>query len=86
VNVADSGARRAAETGDERPFASGNITLLRVEDGDVVAALDFDDDLTERLPLVDFLDLLAEWRVRIVESAASASAPLPETYRRNPHA
>ncbi len=84
VDVAERGARQAAQTGDTRPFTSGNATLLRVEGQDVVAALDFDEDVTERIPLADFLGLLSQWRSHIAADSATATEPLPETYRRNP--
>jgi len=64
IGVADAGARRAADTGDEKPFTGGNITLQRVIAGKVVASFDFDEDgePNEAMPLDDFLELLAAWR------------------------
>ena len=85
LDVAEAGVLGAVETGDTRPFTLGNVTLLKFEGDQVVATFDFsDDEPREPMPVADFLDLLREWRRRIVLSAASASAPLPETYRRNP--
>jgi hypothetical protein len=88
IDVAEAGARRAAETGDDRPFTSGNITVLRVRGGEVVANFDYDDEDEpgEALPLSDFLGLLRDWRDRVKASASSSTLALPETYRRNPHA
>jgi hypothetical protein len=85
IDVAEAGVLRAAETGDTRRFTGGNVTLLKLEGDQVVATLDFsDDEPRESMPIEDFLDLLREWRRRVLVSAASASSPLPETYRRNP--
>jgi hypothetical protein len=85
IDVAEAGVLRAVETGDTRPFTGGNVTLLKLEGDQVVATFDFsDDEPRESMPVEDFLDLLREWRRRIVLGAASASGPLPETYRRNP--
>ena len=87
IDVAEAGARRAAETSDDAPFTGGNITELRVRDGLVIARYDFaePDEPVDALPLDDFLELLSRWRERVVESARRATSPLPETYRRNPH-
>jgi hypothetical protein len=85
VDRAEEGARNAQRDGNERPFTSGNITLLRVVGDDVVATYDFsEDEPSQAMPLDDFLAVLDEWRSRIIESAVRATAPLPETYRRNP--
>jgi hypothetical protein len=85
VDHAEEGARTAHRHRDERPFTSGNITLLRVVGDAVVATYDFsDDEQSQAMPLDDFLALLAGWRSRILDSASHARAPLPETYRRNP--
>jgi hypothetical protein len=85
VDHAEQGARTARESGDERPFASGNITFLGVSDGMVVATYDFaeDDEPGQAMPIEEFLALLVEWRRRIEASSASATEPLPDTYGRN---
>jgi hypothetical protein len=87
IDVAEQGARRAAEERDQMPFTSGNITTLRVLEGQVVASYDFADEgeATEAMDLDEFLALLAAWREKVVISASKATSPLPETYRRNPH-
>ena len=87
IDVAEQGARRAAEEGDQAPFTCGNITTLRVVEGQVVASYDFahEDEPTEAMSLDEFLALLAAWREKVVISASKATAPLPEMYRRNPH-
>lgn len=86
IDVAADGARRAASTGDERPFAWGNVTLLRVKSREVVAAFDFADETEagETMALDDFLALLAAWREQVLLSSSTSREPLPETYRRNP--
>ena len=88
IDVAESGARRAASTQDETPFTGGNSTLLRVQHGQVIASFDFasDDEPSEGMPLEDFVGLLAAWRAQVILSAAQSTQPLPETYRRNPSA
>jgi hypothetical protein len=52
----------------------------------VVASFDFDaeDETREAMPLEDFLDVVAEWRDRVLASASKSATALPETYRRNP--
>lgn len=86
IDVAFEGARRAAATGDSLPFTGGNITYLRVDGREVVAATDYDDDeeFAERMPLETFLALLTQWRSLVVEAQNEATGALPQTYRRNP--
>lgn len=81
-----NGLREAERAGSDRPFVWGNITLLRLKAGRVEARYDFDDedDVGEFLDVTEFVELLGEWRVRILEQAAQATEPLPDTYRRNP--
>ena len=87
IDQAERGAIQAHRSGDTCPFLWGNITILRVIGDTVVANYDYaeDDEPGEALPLKDFLDLLSEWCRRLRASAASATEPLPDTYRRNPH-
>jgi len=85
IDVAEQGALRASQQGDETPFTAGNVTRLRVRSGAVTASLDFaQDEPEEAIPLADFLAILGAWRDRVLDSAAASSAALPETYRRNP--
>lgn len=86
IDEAENSALKAHRTGETKPFLWGNITVLQVVGDTVVAKYDYaeDDEPGEALPMEDFLGLLAEWRSRIQTSAASATEPLPETYRRNP--
>lgn len=84
IDIAVRGAQRAAQNADEHPFTCGNCTALRVKDGLVYASYDFDEpsDDDEAIPLRAFLELLSEWRRRVVES--SSTTRFPNTYRRNP--
>ena len=78
VDVAEQGALEASERGDETPFTAGNVTRLRVRSGAVTASLDFaEDEPEEVMPLADFLAILRAWRVRILDSAAGSTSPLP---------
>jgi hypothetical protein len=82
IDRAEQGARLSVKS---RPFVTGNATTLRVMDQTVLANYDYaeDDEPGESMPLSDFLELLREWRVRVLKSASTATRPLPETYRRN---
>lgn len=86
VDVALHGLQRAVAAGSDRPFTWGNITLLRLIGGRVEARYDFDEEDVEGqfLEVLAFQEILEGWRRRIAERAATSSAPLPETYRRNP--
>lgn len=86
IDLADHAAREARRTGDSRPFASGNITLLSVRDDTVVASYDYaeDGEPGEALHLDDFLSILARWRHLVEGSASTATNRIPETYRRKP--
>jgi hypothetical protein len=86
VDVAIEGLAEALKTKSDRPFTWGNSTLLRVREGMVEARYDYaeDDEDGALLSVDDFADLLHQWRDRIVQASATATSPLPETYRRNP--
>ncbi len=86
VDVASLGLDRALATSDPKPFTAGNATLLRLKDGRVEARYDFDeDDVAGQFIDVDALrQLLSDWRALILLSASRSTAPLPDTYRRNP--
>jgi len=86
IDHAEHGTVAAHDRRDDRPFTGGNITRLSVRGDRIVASYDFneEDELGQEMPLADLLALLGEWRRRVVEAAANAKEPLPETYRRNP--
>ena len=86
IDVAEIGARRATTSGDTNQFTWGNVTSLRIEGRDVVAAYEFDPDENdaEYMPLDDFLGLLAEWREHVLAAGSHSTIEFPETYRRNP--
>jgi hypothetical protein len=87
IDRADEGVRRASSGALTEPFASGNVTYLRLQGDEVVAAFDFDPDEGEAdsIPLDDFLALLREWRRRVVDaggaSGVEAQQLTPETHR-----
>ena len=86
IDHAENGVLSAQRTGDGRPFTWGNTTVLRLQGDTVVASYDYaePDEPGDEVPLADFLALLAEWRIQVMECASIAKQPLPETYRRNP--
>ena len=71
IDRTEDAARNAAATGDAQPFAAGNATYLRLE-GEMVVAnweWDFDDESgSQALPLNEFLEILAAWRRRVIDS------------------
>ncbi|GEK23190.1 hypothetical protein [Cellulomonas xylanilytica] len=85
IDVAARGVERAVAAGSDRPFTCGNVTLLRVVGDCVEARFDFagDDEPSELMDVDDFRELLRQWRLRVIQGAARAVHPLPETYRRN---
>jgi hypothetical protein len=86
IEVAREGVLTAHASASQVPFIWGNTTLFRVRGDEVEARYDYDDEGTpgETIALADFVALLDEWRARVLDSAKTATAPLPETYRRNP--
>lgn len=89
IDVTEQGLADAIATGSNQPFIGGNITLFRLVGGRVEARYDFDDidDETaesEFIEIDDFRAILQQWRELIVVNAASATAPLGASGRRNP--
>lgn len=76
IDQAENGLRSAVETRSSDPFASGNVTWLRLDGAHIVAGYDFDPDEQEgdSIPLLDFLDLLAEWRKLVVQAGGASGA------------
>jgi hypothetical protein len=74
IDRTEQRARAAAAEGIDRPFASGNVTYLRVAGDRVVAGFDFDPDEAEAesVPLADFLAVLAAWRERVIEAGGAS--------------
>jgi hypothetical protein len=68
IDQVEERVRQAAIDGETEPFATGNVTILRLDGPNVVAAFDFDPDGddTDAVPVVDFLALLSQWRQRVV--------------------
>ena len=60
IDRADAAVRKAVEYGITEPFAAGNATYLQI-DG-------------ERMPIGEFLALLAEWRAKVI-AAGGVSPP-----------
>jgi hypothetical protein len=76
VDVALQGLENSLRTGTDRPFAAGNVTLLRVRDGMIEARFDFDEaEAGEFMSVEDFRAIIGEWRGQIVGSASSATNP-----------
>ena len=86
IDLARTGAATALESGSDAPFTWGNITLLRIKNGEVEARYDYDEEDVpgETISVARFIALLDEWHSRVEDSAKLATNPLPETYRRNP--
>lgn len=89
IDVTQQGLADALATGSTDPFIGGNMTLFRVVEGRLEARYDFDDINDEKAPsefidIDDFRAILQQWRELIVVNAASATAPLGVSGRRNP--
>jgi hypothetical protein len=87
ADVALAGLELSLATCSGRPFTAGNFTLLRLNGGRVEARHEYDagDVPGQFLDVGDFRQLLNDWRVRTQAKASASTAPLPQTYRRNPH-
>lgn len=74
IDHAKNALRHAKEHGLDGPFASGNVTYLRLDRDRVVAGYEFDpdEDEAETLPVEEFLALLAEWRRLIIEAGGAS--------------
>lgn len=81
---------RVADASDE-PFASGNTTYLQVRDGKVEARYDYDppdDDCFGVIAVEKFIQLVEDWRARILEVSPEADKrvpPPPEARAMPPH-
>jgi hypothetical protein len=80
IERAEEGVKRAADTGLVEPFASGNVTYLRLEGDRVIAGYDFDTRAAETdwIPLDLFLQILDEWKNLVEEErGATGQAAMP---------
>ncbi len=62
------------------PFASGNVTYLQLSAEQVEARYDFDppdSDAVDRVPVVEFLELLTAWRERVTDESPDADKRIP---------
>lgn len=73
IDRTEAAVQAAAAEGSTDPFASGNVTFLRLNGDAVVAAFDFDPEGgdVEEIPLEDFLALLKEWRKRVIDAGGT---------------
>jgi hypothetical protein len=73
IDQAEVRARSAAAEGSREPFASGNVTYLRLDGDRVVAGYDFDpaEAETDSISLEEFLRLLAAWRTEVVDAGGA---------------
>jgi hypothetical protein len=72
--------RARLEDGSEEPFASGNVTYLQLQAGLVEARYDFDpadSESVDRVPVGEFVGLLAEWRERVLAESSDADRRVP---------
>ncbi len=76
IDRADAAVRKAVEYGITEPFAAGNATYLQIDGENVVAAYEWDSTGVdgERMPIGEFLALLAEWRAKVI-AAGGVSPP-----------
>jgi hypothetical protein len=76
IDLTESMLRLALDDGSTEAFASGNVTYLRVEGDKVLAAYEFDapGECEESMPVVEFLNLLEEWRGAVIEAGGVSGA------------
>jgi len=92
IDRAITGAQNSAAQINLKPFITGNSTQLSYKNNEIIASydhdeLDFSSDvtaITESIPFNDFIHILEQWKLLVIESANKHTEPLPETYRRNP--
>lgn len=83
IDRARAYAVAANEDPSANPIAHGNITIVTVEHGSVVARFDFDptDEPGEAIPLSQFLEVLDRWRKRVLDRSPSAADNYPRDQR-----
>ena len=79
IDRARAYALAANEDPSANPIAHGNVTIVTVEDGSVVARFDFDPDNEpgESIPLSQFIELLDRWRELLLDRCPSAAENYP---------
>ncbi len=83
IDLARASAVAAVEDPSANPIAYGNVTIVTVEDGNVVARFDFDpdDEPGETMPLNQFVEVLDRWRERVIARTPSAADNYPTGVR-----
>jgi hypothetical protein len=76
IDRVEAAAQSAREHRSAEPFASGNVTYLRLDGDEVIAAFDFDpaEIDAESMPLESFLRALREWRGRVIEAGGASDS------------
>lgn len=76
IDRVEAAAQSARERRSADPFASGNVTYLRLAGDAVIAAFDFDAEEieAESMPLESFLRALREWRGRLIEAGGASDS------------
>ncbi len=80
--------RHAEANRSTEPFATGNVTYLRLEGNQVIAGYDFDteEDDAESMPLSAFHQLLQQWRDAVIEAGGSyGEEAIPRPLAEPPH-
>lgn len=81
IDRARAYALTAHEHPSANPIAHGNVTIVTVENGNVVARFDFDpdDEPGESIPLDQFVEILDRWRTQVLARSPSAAENYPST-------
>ncbi len=80
VDRALQGVRARVADGSDEVFASGNVTYLQVRNGKVEARFDYDPpdgDIFGAIEVPAFIQLVEDWRSRILEASSEAEKRLP---------
>ena len=79
IDRARAYALAANEDASANPIAHGNVTIVTVEDGEVIARFDFDpdDEPGEAMPVSEFVEILDCWRERVLARSPAAADNYP---------
>lgn len=78
IDAATQGLRARLSQSSDEPFASGNITYLRLVGAEVVAGYDYaPDEEGDAVGAQDFLELLIAWREATVDLNSASVGRLP---------